>query len=316
MVSTNTVIQEVQFSYGSLEAIKEKVTRLASEGVPDADLIYMVWPEPQHDRVVVTVRASSTELFRALDEMFGVDAIAVQVVPIESAPRAGSRAVDSAPYWGGARIHGVYLNVDCSDGFSWRIGTAYAMLTAAHCVSSGGGVTVNSTAIGTVSATSEENWDALHGTQYYTGQSIFRGDVGLIRLSGSYTAGPYIYRGGPTSSSSSPVISTYLRYMASGDVVYVGGANTGETGPYTVDMTGIDVLYDPPSDKWVRNVSSAARGTLATCAGDGDSGGSVFSLVSGGVRAAGVFSGFLACRIFFTDYYNAYLGLPGAAFLY
>lgn len=95
-------------------------------------------------------------------------------------------------------------------------------------------------------------------------------------------------------------------------MVYVSGRASGETGPYTVDLVGWDILYSPPSDLWVRNVSSAARGELfQPRATNGDSGGALFSIVSGGVKAAGIFSGFFVCRIYFTPVYLSYLGLPG-----
>lgn len=112
------------------------------------------------------------------------------------------------------------------------------------------------------------------------------------------------------------MISRYTRSAVSGDVVYVSGRNSGDTGPYTVDLTHWDFLYHPPSDEWVRNVSSASRGALTTCAGPGDSGGAVFSTVSGGVQAAGIFSGFLVCRIYFTPIYDTFLALPGDVLLH
>lgn len=47
--------------------------------------------------------------------------------------------------------------------------------------------------VGNVTANSEENWDSVHGTQYYTGQSTYRGDVALIRLVSGNTSGSKIY---------------------------------------------------------------------------------------------------------------------------
>lgn len=46
------------------------------------------------------------------------------------------------------------------------------------------------------------------------------------------------------------------------------------------------------------------------------SGGAVFSTVSGGVQAAGTFSGFLVCRIYFTPIYDTFLALPGDVLLH
>ena len=206
------------------------------------------------------------------------------------------------------------LSDTCSDAFAWKIGTTYALLTAAHCVSSGGYVKINGTKVGSVFAFSEENWSTTNGTQYYTGQSVYRGDVGLVRLNSSYSSAARIYRGPANSAITTPVVAAYRRYMASGDVVYVSGERTGETGPYTVDLTGWNWLYAPPlpSDLWIRNASSALAWN-GPCVDLGDSGGSVFSIVSGGVKAAGVQSGFGPgnCRIWFTDYWTSYFGLQG-----
>ncbi len=69
----------------------------------------------------------------------------------------------------------------------------------------------------------------------------------------------------------------------------------------------------------VRNVTKAQiLPGSGSCGNLGDSGGSVFTTVSGGVRAAGTFSGFAFthCNILFTDIYRTYLGLPGDVLLY
>lgn len=309
---TATEVREVQFSYARLEAIKDDVTHLHSSGVPDADLIYMVGSDVQTHRIVIVVSEPSARLFHELAERFGTEAIEVQIDASQrGATAAATRQQDAVPYKGGAAIVGVTLSLGCSDAFAWRSGVYY-LLTAAHCVANGGNVNINGAYAGNVIATSNENWTKDQGTQYFPGDTFYRGDIALVGL--LYNSQGYMYRSGPNSSSYSAVKSTYMRYMTYGDIVYVGGATTGETGPYTVDGINWYILYDCcPSDNWVRNITSAVRGTFDTCANRGDSGGSVFSKVTGGVKAAGVFSGFVACRIFFTDYYHAYLEFPGAA---
>jgi hypothetical protein len=310
---TTTKIRQVARSFGMLEGIKHEVTSLSHEGVPDADLIFQSTPDHESNRIVISVSKASERLFAALSKRFGTEAIALLIDPKGAGATLGNRQTDTSPYWGGAHI--VTPGYNCSDAFSWVTSGAIgnAMITAAHCIPSGGSVTIGSqSGAGTVTSASRENWDADHGTQYYTGQSTYRGDVALIQLASNRKSNPYIYRGDANSSTSSSVVSFYQRNSVSGDVFYVGGATTGETGPYTVDWTSADIIYDPPSDKWARNMTSAVRGTFDTCANHGDSGGSVFAKVTGGVKAAGVFSGFLVCRIYFTDIYRSYLGLPGA----
>jgi Trypsin len=304
-----SALRQVTHSFGELEAIKHEATTLRAAGVPDADLIYMTGPDPRTNRIVVVVSAPSERLFRALADRFGTETIELLVDASMRGAKPASRQADSPPFWGGASIQ----NQACSDGIPWKLSNSpVAMLTAAHCFSGGGSVKIGNYAnVGNVTANSEENWDNVHGTQYYTGQSTYRGDVALIRLSGQKSA-PVIYRGGVNSGSGQSVLSWYNRFPQNGDVVYVSGRATGETGPYTVDLVGWDILYNPPSDLWVRNVSSAARGAiLVPCATNGDSGGAIYSLVSGGLKAAGVFSGFFVCRIYFTGIYDSFLALPG-----
>lgn len=115
------------------------------------------------------------------------------------------------------------------------------------------------------------------------------------------------------SVTGSYVKDYYRQFAQAGDLLYLSGRATGETGPYGVDLTGWDILYTPPSDIWARNVSSALS-IQSQCSTGGDSVGALFSIVSGGVKAAGVFSGALigGCRIYFTPIWDSYLALPGA----
>lgn len=303
--------RDVSFSFGTLEAIKHDATTLRNRGVEDADLIYMTGPDPRTNRVTIVVSAPSTRLFKALAKLYGTETIELLIDDSMRGAQPGfDRQSDSSPFWGGASIQ----NQACSDGIPWSIsGSDNSMLTAAHCFSTGGSVKIGTFSnVGNVTANSEENWDSVHGTRYYTGQSTYRGDVALIRLVSGKTSGSKIYRGGVNSTTGSSVVSFYNRVAQNGDVVYVSGRASGETGPYTVDLVGWDILYNPPSDLWVRNISSAARGALfQPCATNGDSGGAVFSIASGGVKAAGIFSGFFVCRIYFTPVYLSFLGLPG-----
>ena len=79
------------------------------------------------------------------------------------------------------------------------------MLTAAQCISTGGSASYpNYPNVGSVASGSRENWSNSTGTQYFTGQSVYRGDVALIQYS-SRSSGPYIYSGAPGTSTTSGV---------------------------------------------------------------------------------------------------------------
>jgi len=202
----------------------------------------------------------------------------------------------------------------CTDSFAWSIGTqsGNALLTAAHCASLGGPIRINGPTVGDVSISSEENWNDETGTTYYAGQSDNEGDVALIRLRSGYASAPFIYRGGPNSGTASQVITRFGRFSALNDKFYLGGQTTGETGPYTVKAVGIDWWYSNQGPNvWVRNVTRA-NGSVP-CMDLGDSGGSIFATVTGGVKAAGTLSGYgiSQCVILFTDIYRSYLYLPG-----
>lgn len=130
--------------------------------------------------------------------------------------------------------------------------------------------------------TVEENWSDTTGTTYYQGSSVYRGDVALVRITSPKISGTHIYRGPRDSSTHSPVLSRLNRYAMYGDQVYVGGQTQGETGPWTVAQVGLNWWYsDAGPNVWVRNVTSAPHNPPGgTCIDQGDSGGSVFTLVT------------------------------------
>ena len=189
------------------------------------------------------------------------------------------------------------------------------MLTAAHCISSGGNASYpNYPNVGTVASGSEENWSPVYGTQYYTGQSVYRGDVALIRYT-SLSSGPYIYSGAPHTSTHSGVAAMASRKAQLGDSACINGVVTG-LWCGTVTATGSNIWYagDGPN-VWARNVDeSFAFGSL--CPTHGDSGAPVYrTRDDGNVVALGVWSGSLptglTCYAFFTDIRDSWTALPG-----
>ena len=313
--ANGAAVRQVKFSYGALQEIKHEAISLRMEGVRDADLIYQTAPDHRNNRIVITVRAGSDALFEALAARYGTEAIAIRIDPDHFGGSTSSRQSDSSPFWGGARIAGPTGN--CSGGFPWVVSGAIgnAMLYAGHCAPNGGSVSSGGSGMGTVAAFTEENWSSTLGTRYFTGQSTYRGDLALIRIYGTLRSDPWIYRGDTSSNTGSAVVSVFRRYMANFDQVYLGGHAGGETGPYIVDDTDFDWWYSNEGpDVIVRNATRAHRAPGGgACMVHGDSGGSIFTKVTGGVKAAGIQSGFAfnTCNIIFTDIYRAYLGLPG-----
>lgn len=308
-----TRVTRAQASIARLDEIADDATRLIEAGVPHAALVWMTEPDQKNNRVVITVDELNAELMSALASRFGTDLIAVRVR--EGGPAAAAnRDDDSPPFWGGALWSSPDWN--CTTGFAWNVGGGVSgMLTAAHCISAGGNASYPSyTNAGSVRSGYEENWSDTNGTQYYTGQSVYRGDVALIRYY-SYGSGPYIYSGAPHTSTYRAVAAMNSRWSQVGDAACVNGVTTGEWCGMVV-ATGVNRWYVVNGwDVWARHVVEADAGGN-TCPTHGDSGGPVYRKRSDGkVTAVGVLSGsvplVLACAAYFTDIWDSYYGLPG-----
>jgi hypothetical protein len=190
------------------------------------------------------------------------------------------------------------------------------MITAAHCISTGGTVSYPSYSnVGSVSANSEENWSDSNGTQYYTGQTVYRGDVALIRYY-SYSSSGIIYSGAAHTSTHSSVAGMFSRWAQFGDAACINGVTTGEWCGM-VTATGGNAWYLVNGfNVWARHVVQA-EAVGWTCPTHGDSGAPVYQKRSDGrVDALGILSGSLPlgieCAAYFTDIRDAYYGLPGS----
>ena len=318
-----TSLRSVKFSAGQLETIKHEAISLRSNGVPEADNILMTAPDEKANRVVITVSKASPQLFSYLADRYGTEAIALRLEPTTGTSGPNSRLFDTSRFWGGARIYANTGGHYCTDSFSWEVGSVSgnAMLTAGHCVGDGGAVRIgdsSSPIAGNVASGTEENWKYGVGTVYFPGQTTYRGDAGLIRIVSSYGSDPLIYRGARDSISGQHVLSGGHAYTPVGTIIYVGGQAAGETGPFRVGSQHTDVWYSNTNET-VRGVSIGQfYGNPHPCPIGGDSGGSVFSVVTGGVKAVGTYSGYYVttCTLVYTEIYDSYLGLPGDILLY
>jgi hypothetical protein len=299
-------------SIARLTEVANEVTALSEMDVPDADLLWKTEPDQINGRIIVTVRQESPALFAALSQRYG-DLVAVRIEDGEP-ELAYNRDDDSPGFYGGAYWESSAWA--CTTGFAWQTSANYAMLTAAHCISNGGTASwPRYPNAGFVNSGSEENWQDGVGTRYYTGQSTYRGDVALIRLTSYHTA-PYIYNGDAHTGTHTGVKRMAPRRREGGDAVCINGVTTGGwCGAVTVTGENVHYILDPGMP-WVRNVSEAdAIGW--SCPTHGDSGAPVYvNRDDGLVDAAGIFSGMasfgFACEAFFTDIYDAYYGLPGS----
>lgn len=304
---------DTHVSISRISQVQDELTGLNVEGIVGADLIWKTEPDQINGRVIVTVSAGNSSLFAALAERYG-DLVAARVETPRGMAGTSSRDSDSPPFWGGA-YWSSSTGKACTTGFAWTVGSTSAMLTAAHCISTGGSASYPTYAnVGTVASASEENWSDTNGTQYYTGQSVSRGDVALIRYT-TRASDPYIYDGAAGTSTHTGVARMTTRRREVGDSVCVNGVTTGGWCG-AVTQVGADILYlADGTNVWARHVDEAdAVGW--TCPTHGDSGAPVFvNRSDGNVDAAGILSGSMpagiACGAFFTDIWDPYTALPG-----
>ncbi len=284
--------------------------------MPDADLIYRTEPDQQNNRIIITVSDSSDPLMSTLAARFGTELIAVRVKGPQPQASSLSRDVDYSAFWGGARF--TTASTMCTTGFAWNVGSGVSgMLTAAHCASTGGNVytAAYTGAVGSVRSGSEENWLTGSGTQYYTGQSVYRGDVALIRYTSSYSSAPYIYTGGNSDSTHRTVAQMNSTWPQIGQSVCSSGITTNSWCGMVTD-TGVNQWYILDGlGVWARHVV-VAEALGPNCPIHGDSGSPMFQTRSDGkVKALGVLSGSapigVACEVYFTDIWDSYYGLPG-----
>lgn len=165
-----------------------------------------------------------------------------------STPKMASRGDDWAPYWGGARWGG------CSTGFGIWVGGATKVLSAGHCGSN--------------------NNNAYDGGGQLMG-TISGDDNAYDRLYINASSAGRIYDGGVGSGEfSKPVVGAQRSYV--GDWLCTSGSYSGARCGIRVSATNmtINIGY------LVYQIVRAEQVDYTNAAGNGDSGGPVFSLSS------------------------------------
>ena len=318
---TRRVERTVKFSRARLERIKNEVSDLARAGVPGAGAIFMTEPDPQHNRIIITVKRRDDALLAELARRYGTEAIAVRVDPSGSG-LPGSRDNDISPFYG-STYYEDSNGGSCTTGFAWISGSTHMMVTAGHCVHDGPTVWTPAQDMGYVNASSEESWNPGTGTVLMSGQSTYRGDIGLIRIWPGSHSFERIYRGiGPTTTTTGIVGAQASGRATVGQSLCHGGYN-GDVCSWVVKSTGLNYTYGDGSV--IRNAVRAEK--RGWCFKPGDSGAPVYYIRSsdGKVVAQGIASGdtrfggsdFYAgaldspCRLIFTDIWDAWYGFTG-----
>src|SRR5262249_14145946 len=160
---------------------------------------------------------------------------------------------------------------------AWTASIDKSMLFAGHCAAFGGNVSYPSYPnVGSVASGTEENWSTTLGTMKLPGQSVYRGDLALIRFS-SLAANGYVYDGAIHSRTTCPVTATPVSYSKGGDVVCADGAYGGEKCG-VVHKIGVDVHYTEgvggEPNVWLRNAVEVDPDD--NCPIPGDSGGPIY----------------------------------------
>lgn len=319
-------VRQVSTSYRQLEDIKLDATRLVRAGLPDADLIYEAAPDWEQNRVVLTLSRYSDRLITALATRYGSNAVAVRVEPRSDVVPL-SRDADYSPFFGGAIIN--TGSEGCTSGFPWHDATTNYMLTAGHCAPNGA-TSVRTTdanfntidwmaTSNAIASGSGENWSSGVGTVLLPGDSTYRGDIAIIRISSSKSIDPYIYSG-PNTYNAASVHNMWTTVPVPGEQYCTGGSNTYALCGWGVSLVRINYFY-ASKNEWALNVTKGLK-NFGTSGNGGDSGGPVYTvngdgtiaakgLISGGTTGPSSCSELSKCTNIFTDILLPYYGFPG-----
>jgi Trypsin len=313
-------VRTVRHAWAEFEHIRDDVAQTMMKiRDPEFMAIEEINPDPQNNRLILTVDRLSNKLLDTLAARYGTDAIAVRYDPKYQRKSLQARQNDDTPFWGGANING-----NCTNAFAWSwydTAQRYGMLTAGHCIEYGGEVYTPVRSQGYVTENSRENWLTGHGSTWLTGQTVNRGDMALIQLDEYRTAQPWIYRGSRTSGTGAAVHEMWSREAAVGDQYCTGGQVTGELCGWRVTQVRYDQALYRPDGKTFEGLNRDTNAGMksGTCSTFGDSGGPVYTVRSDGrIAAKGINSwggsGSSGCTEGFTDIWQAFYGFPGILF--
>ncbi len=288
-------------------------TQIPLVAEPLADRIYRVAVLPEGSGIDVGIARPagldadgaarwSDRAHRTLEAALGVP---VHLV-VDAPPRQFNRVADSPPWLGGARIVG---EGHCSSGFGVRgveprSSTSFGLLTAAHCRGDGRGQFRNgdrTRVVGPEGGAGDVRLDSRLIPVEEVGARIYTGGVGgtaeftrPVRQSGRNVKGDEVCTSGAATGARCDlvVVNVDTFYRPAGSTTYssvveaTSRQHAGNLARFAFDVAApeswVTIMPDPPL---------VDPGT-EVAAGQGDSGGPVFTLTSdGGVEARGTIAG-------------------------
>lgn len=248
------VFQPARFSHTTLVA---QAQRLASD-----PRVAQAAPQADGSGLAVTVTTSSALTERA---SLQADATVPISVTVGERPRAlFNRQADVPRFYGGSAYEsGSPLAIGCTNGFRFRFGDTYRMVTAEHCVAPGAAVRISGqpNPAGTVTTVTACR------------------DTALIDYPGGID--PRIYTGPSDSNQAADILGATPDFV--GNLVDTGGATSGEH--FNIPVQAVDVFIKLSSGSCGTNAHGpfikAGYPTAQCAVASGDSGGPVYSYVAG-----------------------------------
>jgi hypothetical protein len=217
-------------------------------------------PQADGSGLAVTVTTPS-----ALTDHASLQADATVPISVTVGERPRSlfnRQADVPRFYGGSAYEsGSPLAIDCTNGFRFRFGDIYRMVTAAHCVAPGAAVRISGqpNPAGTVTAVTACR------------------DTALIDYPGGLD--PRVYTGASNSNSAADILGATPDFV--GNLVGTGGATSGEH--FNIPVQAVDVFITLSSSSCGRNADGpfirAGYPTAQCAVASGDSGGPVYSYI-------------------------------------
>lgn len=290
-------VTSAPYTEESLVAEAERLSRLPLfAGARSGQRALRVHPKPDGSGLAVGIAGlpDGVDLATARRTVPALDSavpLTVEQIPL---PALATRFFDSWPYYGGALMMRPAGGNACTSGFgvTGNNGAATYLMTAAHC---GEGAWQT----GTVTYPDGSTLTRQFGTTIPAGRSTGR-DVELVHT--PQGAGGGVYWGTPINPpAGDPGSNSYVR--VTGDAANVPDNRVCASGSFSgtqcgalILATNVNITIDPPFNGvgritnlvWAQNLPSNDSSAFV---GQGDSGGPITSLASGGgVRAQGIIS--------------------------
>ena len=198
----------------------------------------------------------------------------VQFYEVSQGSRAYTRLSDAVPWYGGLRIYNGATTISCSGDFNVVRGTSEYLLSAGHCTGGGAATTWTNNA---VSVGSTFQWEVANNGW----------DDQIISFTSGLGGSPNVFVGS-NASGVTAVVKSAVGVPVGGALCFAGSF----TGENCTGLVGARNACHTFSDGITTcNLAIATSTNGMALFSSGDSGGTVYKNVSGGVSAAGMIIG-------------------------